>query len=528
MICLKRMNWFPPMYNPFKTQAFRAIRAHSNVIKSTLCALLAVSIIAITWLLVWSESRTGFPNDDIVVYAMIAKLWGQGMIPYRDLADHKPPLIYSFFRLCFLFGGLSPKALYQGYTLLTGLVVLGFLFCGWMMSRFFLGILLGGFFAFFFVTDPLQLGGTAFLNTESLASIFLALALALLLAHRTKTSLWLVGAAGVAFGCAVMSKQPAILFGFPCFVQLLTTYVRPLNAQTIRKFLLASFVFCVGASVPILAYLIYFAAHHALYDLIFFTYKVNISYAGLNFILSPLRRNIFAEHMASLGNQLVHATMPMYLWGILALPALVIFRRSWLDLVSLSWILSALTCTALNVQGPHVHYHVFYQVPIALAAAILVEMVISVIPGHTIVRCTAALCALVFIFSSDASRVYARIQRTLAVGPTPKDSYDAIETRKFMSKLDALAGDNPRILFCGQNLQALFYTDLLPASKYIYDPPGVLPSELFKERLNSFKLYRPRVGLTRNCSQSEELNQYIRENYVSQEHDAENRSLFLK
>ena len=210
-------------------RAFEITGTHSKVIQTSLLALVAVSIVAVTGLLIWSEPRAGFPNDDIVVYAVIAKLWSQGMIPYRDLADHKPPLIYGFYRLCFLFGGLSPKALYQGYTLLTGLVVLGFVLCGWIASRLFLGILIGGFFAFFFVTDPLKLGETAFLNTESLASVFLAITLALLMAHRARTSLWLVAAAGTAFGCAVMSKQPALLFGFPCLVLLLTTHLRTLN-----------------------------------------------------------------------------------------------------------------------------------------------------------------------------------------------------------------------------------------------------------------------------------------------------------
>ena len=286
--------------------------------------------------------------------------------------------------------------------------------------------------------------------------------------------------------------------------------------------------FCVGASVPVLVCLTYFAAHHALNDLIFLSYEVNISYAGLNFILSPLRQAVFTQHITSLREHLVHATIPAYLWGVLALPVLAILRRSWLDLVSLSLILSAIGCTALNVQGPHVHYHMFYQLPLAVAAATLVEAVVSLIQGHMALRCVAATCALAFIFSSDGREVYAGVRRTLAVGPTPRDSYSATENRQFMSKLDALAGESNRILFCGQNLKALFYTDLLPASTYIYDIPRVLPSDLQKERLDSFKRYRPRVALIRNCSQSDELVQYINENYVPQEYGAEGRSWFLK
>ncbi|MEY4700455.1 MAG: hypothetical protein RL326_642 [Pseudomonadota bacterium] len=73
-------------------------------IQGTVLTLLSLSPILILALAGWSlfvgERRDGFPNSDIIVYSIVAKLWNEGFIPYRDIADHKPPVMYIFLRLC--------------------------------------------------------------------------------------------------------------------------------------------------------------------------------------------------------------------------------------------------------------------------------------------------------------------------------------------------------------------------------------------------------------------------------------------
>lgn len=480
-------------------------------------SLLSIFILGVTCLLILGESRTQFPNDDIIVYSVVAKLWGQGLLPYRDVADHKPPFIYVFYRLCFWIGGASPKSLYQGYTLITGLISVGMIFSFYRISRPYLGVLVGFAYAFFFLTDPLALGQPAFLNTELLASAFLATTLGILVVYRSKRSSWLAGLAGVTFGCAVMSKQPSLVFGLACLAHLVSSHWERVSWRSAIDLLRSGVCFCIGALVPLLGCVAYFAINNALSDAVFFVHHFNMAYSGMGSPFSALRLAILHEHITSISNHLKQPTALPYLLAVLVVPVLAVVRRSWIDFISLAWLISSIGCTALNMQGPHSHYHVFYQVPLALAAAVVIEAVISIIRAGKFLKYTLMICLICLVFSTDLFKIRAAVNRYRALGPVASDDYGATQIRKSMMKLAALAGENRQIFFYSPSPLALFYTELVPVSKYIYNIPFTNVEERERQRLEAFKKFEPKVAIISNYSPSGELGQYVQENYIRQE-----------
>ncbi len=457
-----------------------------------------------------------FPNDDIAVYAVVARLWGEGLIPYRDVVDHKPPLIYLFFRASFWLGDQSARPLYQAYSCLIGVAGLAMVLAFRSASLPFVGISLGVSYALFYLTDPLGLTSTAFLNTELLASGFLAFTLASLVVYRRKPSLTGAFVSGLLFGCAIMAKQPSMMFGLACAIHLATTHLRPISLRTTYQLARGGGIFLIGTLVPLSMFALYFWWHGALADFILWSYTYNLEYSGMHSPLSPLRWGAFVEHMRFLWTHLIRfvdgqSGIP-YVGGSFIILALLCVRRSWLDAVACAWLVSGVLATALNLQGPHSHYYVFFQVPLALAFSVALDAIIASCGTRRLVKSAVFIVLFVTLFASDFQRFAGSLRTSIEEGPPrvlPEGIRNVVE---FMDGLEARAGENRRIFFRGTNLAPLFHTSLIPTSKYIY--PGLRsPEILSREWIDSCELYKPKVALIGEHAPDNEFDSYIRERY---------------
>lgn len=475
----------------------------SNLRKHFPWMLVVVTILASTWILTARQGVRTFPNDDNVIYAVIAKFWAQGDLPYRDLVDHKPPGIYIFYRLCFSIWGLEPAAIWKGFIALTGIATALLVWAFALNNLGAVGLGVGISYALFFLTDPFVLREGAFLNTELLASGCLALALACTVMYQTAHQVRYIFLAGGLFGGACISKQPAMMFGFAFFFHiLLATWKRPLSAF-IRSFLAAVSVFGIGAMLPAGIIISWYAYQGALEDLIFWVHTANLAYTGIQGATLQSLRGTLAEHEVLVLKHLHQPLAQQFLIALYLVPVLALIRRSWLDVVIVFWLAGAIAAAALNKQMGHTHYLVFYQVPVALAVGGAFQ-ILSWISS----RCTwggwrsaiLAVAAIIAIFPKDLSTLRAQV---LHIWRHPPQTAPLVFQQEFITSMNQATqgfAENDTIFFLGMTPMALFYSSLKPASQYIYQPPlGTIPIERFyRDLIDDITTKKPAVAFIQN------------------------------
>ena len=164
--------------------------------------------------------RLPFLSDagtDESFYLVVARQWLQGMPPYANAFDVKPPLLFALIAGAeALFGPclLAAKALTMAAVSATACAL-------YLFGRRFIGELSGVAAALFYIVASLVLSG-ALSPAELIMAPFTAfgmLAGFAAIAQR-KPRLWLLAGAGVLFGAAACVKQTAIFEALPLAVVL--------------------------------------------------------------------------------------------------------------------------------------------------------------------------------------------------------------------------------------------------------------------------------------------------------------------
>jgi hypothetical protein len=475
----------------------------SNLRKHLPWLLLVGILLVATWILTVGQGVRAFPNDDNVIYAVIAKFWAQGELPYRDLVDHKPPGIYIFYRWCFWMWGLEPAAIWKGFIALTGIAT-ALLVWAFALSNFGpAGLGIGISFGLFFLTDPFVLREGAFLNTEQLASACLALALALTVIYQHARRLLYIFLAGCLFGCACITKQPASMFGMAFVLHILCITWRKPFSTLARTFLTALCTFGIGTLIPAGLVISWYAYQGALHDLIFWVHTANMSYTGVLGSTLESLLSILREHKLI---ALQHLHQPLALQFLIALylvPILAILRRSWLDVVIVSWFAGAIAAAALNKQTAHTHYLVFYQVPVALAVGGAFHS-LNLISGRfkwsTWRTAMLAVVATIFVFTKDLTTLKSQTLQAWEHAPQTTPLVFQQEFINTMNQATSGRSESDTIFFLGTTPMALFYSSLRPASQYIYQPPfGTISIEdFYKNLIEDITAKKPAVAFVQN------------------------------
>lgn len=214
---------------------------------------------------------------DESVYILDARTILSGGIPYRDIWDHKPPMIFFLFSLILkLFGGKNYVAI-NYVTLLYRLLATGLLFgiARRVMSNRAAAVLC----LFYPVISNVLLARDAINpNTEIFMITYVLMAVIFTFRYLTTNSLKSIFLAGLSIGIATAFKQPAATFILPlCGVmgyRFLTRTIRP--ADLIR----AAALFACGVLVVWGAFAAYFAINGALWEFWFQCIKFNFIYSG--------------------------------------------------------------------------------------------------------------------------------------------------------------------------------------------------------------------------------------------------------
>src|SRR3989304_5789745 len=146
-----------------------------------------------------SYIHTGYDrygSRDLEIYGAIARFWSEGWIPYKDLYDFKPPLIYLTLRLAYNLWGYEAVSLWKTFVVLAASSSLA-LYAGFRISGYPVAATISGLAMLtLWFADPLGIGWH-FQNTEMLVAVFGAFAMACATIYMKQTSPYWVFASGI-------------------------------------------------------------------------------------------------------------------------------------------------------------------------------------------------------------------------------------------------------------------------------------------------------------------------------------------
>jgi MFS family permease len=389
----------------------------------------------------------GLPLDrDSAVYAVVGRGLTDGRLPYRDLIDHKQPLVYPLYALLDWLDPRSVWAIHFAAALLAGVAA-------WLLYlalREPYGRRRAGAAAALAVV----LGASRYvegfdLNTEHLMTLFATLAVTVALLSRGRHAVWI----GALIGLAMLGKGVAVLLAPAALTPLL------LAAPDRRR---AAWRFVAGAAAPLVLVAAFYAVEGALGDLWSWNWTYNRQYTAA---LS------LHDRVSALGGHYPLALVVAL--AAVAAAALLARRRDPLTLTLALWLAGAILA---GLAGGYGYAHYFF--PVVLPAAALLAAPWP--PARPAVGAALA-CLAAAPFALDLARNLVDGTDALADraygGNAPV--WAAYEPVGAAIRARAAPGDR---LYVAEN-EAGFYwqAGLAPASRLLYESPLALRPELAGE-----------------------------------------------
>ena len=451
-------------------------------------ALLA-GIVAIPVLLYLPLLSEPFERDE-GAYATLARGLLDGQLPYRDLFDHKPPLIYGWYALSFLLFGENieaPRLLASLVLSATALLVfvegrlLGSRPAGLVAAALFAGstglaLLQPNANTEVFMLPPL---------TASLVCVTVALQRP---ATGRATLAWCL-AAGALGGLAVMTK-PVAAWSLLALTALVAIWALRAARPSPRS-LLPPAAIVVGAGLVAAAVAVPWAILGALDDFVYENLHYNVLYGAQTAFSEKLRLMIAG------GASFVFIAAPQLVVAALGLHSLR-GRGHWpFAHVLVLWAISSV----LAVASPgrfFLHYFVHLLPALALLSVPLVERarleprLRNVRPQLLAASATPLLAAVVLALSASIA-VY--LEPNAAARHEAKfpevQAHEETQGPAIGAYLAARTTPDKRIYNFGRDSQLYFYAGRQPAARFFYDRPFWLDPPTLEETLASLSAAPP-------------------------------------
>jgi hypothetical protein len=450
--------------HPFHTIGTIAVEA--------LCPLLLLAI------LIDATSRVEWVafERDPSIYASIARYWQDGLIPYRDVWEFKPPMIFVALRTGFALWGYEPESLRRVFLILTWLGACA-LYLGLRHARFLIAAPVAALgLTTLVVVNP---WGLPWQNTETLVVAFGACAMGCAAAHQRDPRWWWALLAGISLGLATLGKQPAALFALPLGMQLslwgAPTGWRGRAGYVGQRALLGA----GGFAIVIAGFALYFASQDALAAFYNAVYVDGANYSGA-FTLAWLRPSTLqptvwqrippaVRQFASLRSTwpfVEFGYMWPFFWAIGALVPLTLLRPSRWAATLWAWLFAASMAVLIGPYAEN-HYLVMTLPALALTTAVVCELCW---PGvgpfgraGTTMRLLGGLVVAAILFGSAWRVSYLP---TRSQGPRV-DAFED-EARRLGREIGAAAQPGDRLFVGEAPLQIYLYSGVPPASRFIY------------------------------------------------------------
>ena len=357
--------------HPFRTAGAIAVEA--------LCPLILLAI------LIDSTSRVEWVafERDPSIYASIARYWQDGLIPYRDVWEFKPPMIFVALRTGFALWGYEPESLRRVFLIVTWLGACT-LYFGLRHARFLIAAPVAALgLMTLVVVNP---WGLPWQNTETLVVAFGACAMGCAAAHQRDQRWWWALLAGISLGLATLGKQPAALFALPLGLQL-CLWGAPAGWRGRAWYVVQRALLGAGGFALVVAgFALYFASHDALADFYNAVYVDGANYSGAftlawlqSSTLHPSCGSAFRARSRQFAS--LRSTWPFvefgYMWpffyAIGALVPLTLLRPSRWAATAWAWLFAA---SMAVLVGPYAenHYVVMTLPALALTTAVVCEL----------------------------------------------------------------------------------------------------------------------------------------------------------
>lgn len=395
------------------------------------------------------------------VYATVAQGLLAGEIPYRDLFDNKPPLVYAWYAFSFaLFGEhvFAPRLLAS--TLLAGTAFVLFLQVRLLFpvrAAYLAAALFGLAMGVPYVA--LHANTEAFMMLPLMGSL---LAFTLGMARR---HLGWFALAGVLAALALMTKQVA-LWNLVALL-LVAPWWRRKQGYAGAHVFLPSLCMAGAALASTALILLPFAVSGALDDFFYANVSYNYRYVG---VTSYPQRVFHFKRALLFALYFVGATAPLVAGSLAGLAVTLRRPLSPAYALALAWAVAS----ALGVSmGARFYPHYFLQIVPSLAffSAIALDAHIEALPARPARPLLAAAASLVLIALVTNGLLW------LAPRATEKrlssDVYHQKQwetaSRQLAQYIAARTSAHDRILNYGREAQLYFYADRLPATRFFYD-----------------------------------------------------------
>lgn len=398
---------------------------------------------------------------DEAVAALIATSWLEGGVPYRDAIDQRGPVTYAIYAATFVIAGKNNMLAVHW-----SLLLLIFAGC-WLLFRF--GAELGGNLpAGYLAAFLLAISSFTYRRSQMLAFhtewpvlILSTLGMGLLWRAlvRGETG-WRLPLAGVAFGFAFLSKQPAIFDGMAAGLFLFAWQWREqrlLSRETVGLAvgLAGGFFAALGLCVA------YFAAHGALGDFYLYFWQYNVEHYTAVVPLAERLRNLnpflLRRHYLTANPLLLAAAAFATLRAVFGY---VMRGRAAVDarLLLVLWFLGAYFGASYSGRN-FGHYFIQLLAPACLIAALLVREAWRYAAIYLRILLLAAvvvgLALPLYRFRSDAA---------LLTWSTPVPAKP--EQAALLAHLAATTRPEDRIFVWGYNPEIYVLSHRRPATRY--------------------------------------------------------------
>lgn len=386
-------------------------------------------------------------NRDISAYATIGARMHDGQWPYRDLFDHKQPLIYAVF---WLLGAIAPRS--NVAIQITAVLIAGF---GgvivWGVLHRLIGFSAALAAAFLLVTigAARAFEGTD-LNTEHLLASVMCLAVLLPLSFRSPVTLRNAAIAGIIAAFAVGAKAVAVL-AMPAV--MLPLFCHQLHVRD--RWFAKIGMFALGVSAPWMILILFYAADGGLTDLLW----ANIGY-NINYVATLRPQYLFFG--ASINALLVLAIT------VGAIRLLTFGARDRICWTALLWLVGAAAGAKIG-RGDFPHYFA----PIVPPAAILVCLPVR-FARKSWHRCfnfirVAAVIGVAIPFLRDVSGGYGLTPAQIGWRMFDVESVPWNYQKRVGTWLRAHSNAKDRLFVAGAEPGFYWQSSLQPATKYLYD-----------------------------------------------------------
>ena len=217
---------------------------------------------------------------DVNIYFSMGKGMMNGLVPYRDLFDHKGPFIFFIYGLAYL---ISDSTFFGVYVLQCLALFINVLFA-YKLSRLYFGSVLSFLTAALYAVllfNKSYYGGSA----EEFTSVFITVSFYYFIFYfrdqrqQSSTNNLQMFIHGLMFGLTFLSKLSVCVFWLPILLAIGIVLICKQQYKTLFKF--ASY-FLLGFAATLLPFVVYFGLNGALNDSYFGYITFNSLYAEFN------------------------------------------------------------------------------------------------------------------------------------------------------------------------------------------------------------------------------------------------------